>query len=353
MKSDLVFFSNAHDNPQEGGMARNFAFYNEMQKRGAEIHNYTSLHFVHRVRYVIVNVLKLLSLKGKKILILQTVLLKYVFPFALFRYTWFRKFAGYVIRKITTYNKLYIEINDLIYEQAHDMDLGGEATSLVYQRFIFSQTDVHFIFASQLLADHASEKYGVKNEFTQTVLNGAPQLMSKQEMVPFPNGTDRLIFLYAGTLNKGREVDKIISIFGNHERADLILIGIGGEWINDLPYNNINYLGSFPEQDAMQIVAMADVGIIPYNADKLYYNICYPTKVSFYFTAGIPMLSTPLRETQRALINYPDAAFFVPIGEWDTFITHLTKHEVLEAKKMMKKVKNDFTWWQLLSGLKM
>ena len=117
MSREIIYISHCNSNPQEGGMARNFAFYNEMKKRGAKIYNYSSKSILVRMYGYLYNILLLLSVKGKKILILQNALSIYVFPISFFRFKAYRTAVGFVIRRISKRNTLYIEVNDLLHEQ--------------------------------------------------------------------------------------------------------------------------------------------------------------------------------------------------------------------------------------------
>lgn len=348
---DIIYFSNTDSSPQEGGMARNYAFFLEMKKRGAKIYNYTSLNSFYRIFSSITSLFALLGFRNKKIVILQIVLLKYIFPFALFRFSWYRNFVKTILGFISKHNKLYIEVNDLIYEQSIDLGIDVSPLAIIYQEFIFSQPNLHFIFASQLMGEYAVEKYGLKEGSFQTIINGAPEIdLSTQCPVEIIED-NKVKYIYAGTLNPGREIKRFIEIFAENKNTTLILIGTEGEWIRDLKYDNIHYLGRFPEKEALTIASKCDIGIIPYNEEKLYYNICYPTKNSFYVAAGLPILCTPLQETMRVFSQYPQIAFFEKIENWSTFLKRTRKEDILAAKESVTHVKDKFFWKTLLNKM--
>lgn len=351
MKGEIIFFSYSNFKPTDGGMARNHAFYNEMKKRDARIYNHTSVLIYYRFFCIIRNLMLLFFLRKKKILILQSVFLKFMFPFMLFRYPVFRSFVRLVLNRAVKNNMLTIEINDLIYEQG--IDLGDEIneTASSYQKFIFSHDKLRFIFASQLMADYAAEKYGLKKKNLQTVINGAPTFNADivYDLKVADHG--KIKYIYAGTLNKGRDIEKLIEVFAESPTVELILIGIEGDWIGEFNYSNIHYLGQFDEEVALAVAAQCDVGIIPYNEDKLYYNICYPTKNSFYIAAGLPILSTPLQETMRVFGKYPGTAFFESFKNWQYFIKKIDKSEVISAKRTVQKIKTQLMWEFLFQDL--
>lgn len=354
MKSDIVFFSHAQLKATEGGMARNNAFYHEMKRRNSVIYNCSSVSFFSRILAVFSNILHLVMLRDKKVVILQSALLKFIFPFALFQYPGFRKITGWFLRFIMSQNRVFIEINDLLYEQAVDLALPQHKAALPYQKFIFSVPGLNFIFASSSMGTFAMDKYGFPGNGFQTALNGGPETISlhneKSENL-LTSSPGRLKFVYAGTLAKGREIDKCIDTFSSAPNADLYLIGAEGGWINELPFPNIHYLGEFEEQVALSIVAQCDVGIMPYDEDKLYYNLCYPTKNSFYIVAGIPILSTDLSETKRVFNKYKGAVFFRPMEEWSAFISALSDEDITNAKKEVQRIKPYFCWPSILEQL--
>lgn len=77
-------------------------------------------------------------------------------------------------------------------------------------------------------------------------------------------------------------------------------------------------MGSYSEEEAIQIVSSCDIGLVPYDESRLYYNMCYPTKNSFYITAGIPILIIPLEESLNQLEKY-DILFIEKLENWDKF----------------------------------
>lgn len=351
MKSDLVFFSYSDSQPTDGGMARNHAFFLEMKKRGSRIYNHTSVGIHYRLFSIIRNIMLLLFLKGTNIFILQTVLLKFIFPFGLFKFPVYRSFVLAVLNHAVKKNNVIIEINDLLYEQGIDLGAGMNKTAAAYQRFIFSHPTLQFVFASKLMGDYAVSHYKLGTKSWQTIINGAPTLNTGTPCHLKVGDPEKIRYIYAGTLNKGRDIEKLIEVFADKSGIDLILIGIDGAWISEFNYRNIHYLGQFDEETALAIASQCDIGIIPYDEKKLYYNICYPTKNSFYIAAGLPILCTPLQETMRVFENYPGTAFFESVKNWDFFLTKTDKSDVMAAKGKVEKIKLELKWDFLFADL--
>lgn len=352
--SRLYLISNLRKDVREGGMARNLAFQTELLKRNAKIYSFSSMNFFYRI-WSFFNVLFfLLYVRRSTLVILQNTFISYIFPLPLFKYN----FLVAIIRKILNYtlkrNMIYFEINDLIYEQAKDLKLNVNPSSSIYEDFIFTIPDARFIFASNKMREYIMDKYGVKFQNTQVILNGAPELINdnrvKSEVAP----DEKLIkFVYVGTLNKGRQIEELIHIFHN-SKHELYLMGNDGEWINLSDKKNIFYIGSFDEYHALVKTSQFDMGVIPYDNTAFYYNLCYPTKNSFYLSAGLPILSTPLEETRNVfrLLN-EDIAIFSEMTNWKSIIENLDRSRITSLQQNVKKIKSKIYWNNILSELKL
>ena len=127
-------------------------------------------------------------------------------------------------------------------------------------------------------------------------------------------------YVYAGTLNKGRSIEEMVRIFMD-TNTKLILMGPHGEWIGKFARGKrtIRYLGAMAEQVAHRVCSLCDVGLIPYDETRFYYNIAFPTKLSFYVTAGIGVLSTPVAEVAR-MAPLCSRIVMAPMREWRDLI---------------------------------
>lgn len=353
MNSKIIYISHSNAKPQEGGMARNFAFHKEMEKRGAVMYNYVTLNLIKRLFIMLRNAFLLYSLRNKNILILQNALLLYVFSLNFMKFKTYRKLVQIFLNKITKHNKLFIEVNDLIYEQSIDLNLKVAQNALSYENLIFSQKNVNFIFASFSMATYIMEKYNLSKDNVQVILNGAPTLSSSniESTVIDSFGDEKIKCIYAGTLDKGRQIEELLDAFKNNKTCILILLGVNGDWINDLKIQNVYYLGRYEESEALKIASKCDLGLIPYDDTKFYYNLCYPTKVSFYISAGIPILSTPLKETMQVLADYKYAAFFLKTDQWNFFLNTITIENINENKLLVNNIRENFSWNFLLRKL--
>ena len=137
--------------------------------------------------------------------------------------------------------------------------------------------------------------------------------------------------------------------FPHNDKYNLLLLGEDGEWLEDydLPLN-VSYLGAVEEKEAHYIASKCDIGLIPYDETKLYYNIAYPTKLSFYITAGIPFLSTRVNETKKIQQKY-NIGFINEITDWRKTINNITLEKIKDMKFKISKIKEDFYWDNIFS----
>lgn len=252
-------------------------------------------------------------------------------------------------------NSVIIDISDIKYEQAIDLELSSLDMQEIkrFEEALFSM-DLKFIFASYSMREYAVKKHNIKRNKTCVCINGGFICDDcKDTNFNFFNEQDKIKYVYAGTLNKGRMIEEMINAFPDDDKYCLILLGSSGEWINDYiiksKRSNIKYLGAFEEKAARTIVSMCDIGLIPYDDNRLYYNIAYPTKLSFYITAGIPFLSTPVSEVKRVLSEY-DIGFGKKISDWRDFVISMTKEDLLKKKQKISNFKHKFTWNEIFSN---
>lgn len=350
--NNIYYFSYITEKVYEGGMARNYAFFNKFKTLTDNIYNVYNRNKFLRLIWFFRAILLLLFLR-KKIFFLHQGTILILFPIFLFKYKLFRNLLNNFLIYISKNNKLFIEINDLPYEQAIDLELEVKKEYVFLEDLIYSLKNVHYVFASNEMRNFVCLKYDICLSFSQVVINGGPTLdVEKTNTYTFLKQTNKIKFVYAGSLNEGRNIKDIVSIFKEKNDLLLILIGTDGSWLKD--YNltkNIFYLGNFEENKAHHITSLSDIGLLPYDCKKFYYNLCYPTKVSFYITAGIPVLSTPLKELQDVFKD-SNSVDFVFFDNWKNYLETIDFLKVKEMKDAAAKQMNEFSWSNILDSLK-
>lgn len=340
------------DKVDEGGLARNSVFFKYFLKLKWEIKNFYPKTKNERLKNLYYGIFLLKRIKNRKIFF-HINSIPIIFTSKLLEIRIYRELICKIFEKLDLNNKLIIEVNDLSFEQAKDLQLSEKKYWLEIEKRIYNLKNSHYIFASNLMRKYIVEKYNIKLKKTSVIINGGPFLKTSflQEAQKYIKKNDKIKYVYAGSLNKGRQIEELIEIFKNKSNIELYLLGIWGEWIKDeINSENIFYLGNFEEDLAQAIVSQCDVGLIPYDETKFYYNICYPTKASFYITAGIPFLCTNLIELKN-MFNKENIIWFKKIEDWNNEVLFINKKEVEFKKNNIERIKNKFIWTNLLKKL--
>ncbi|WP_342473083.1 hypothetical protein MHH70_08570 [Metasolibacillus sp. FSL H7-0170] len=290
--------------------------------------------------------------KNNKVVINGNTLTQGIYKLHLVQYHFYAKILNLILNRAAKQNQLIIEINDLNYEQSIDLELNSitEKYDLLEREVLFNLNDVQYIFASKKMRQYAIRKYNIDKNLCFTIINGGDIVRKIPNEFTSPiNKNEKLKFVYAGTLNKGRQIEELLELFSRVLEVELYLLGSGGEWINNntMSIQNVFYLGAYEEQEAMKIMSLCDMGVIPYAEDRLYYNLCYPTKASTYITSGIPFISTKLDETMIYFKNR-ETAIFEDFNKWDEVILSLNKKQILLMKKEVNNIKEEFLWDELI-----
>ncbi|MDC8098920.1 hypothetical protein [Chryseobacterium rhizosphaerae] len=349
----LIYICHIINGENDGGMARNRAFYNYFSNRNSEIYNLYNKNIGIRILNLAIFIFHFFYFKDKKILIhLGTIFT--IFPKAILRtkiglYCFYQFF-----KRLSKKNILYLEVNDLPYEQAIDLNLKVENFYLKLQDVIFDKNlSVSYVFASHEMAKYILKKYSINSSKSQVIINGAPKMEKRRDNNKILKSYQSfdLKYIYVGTLNEGRGIDELIILFQNLN-SYLFLVGVGGEWLNERlkNINNIIYLGSFDEQQAMEITSECDFGIMHYDSSKFYYNLCYPTKNSFYISAGINVVSTKLVESQNVISKY-NIFLFEDFNKWKKIIDNPLQY-FEDLDEINEYIKGQFYWNNILENLK-
>lgn len=248
-------------------------------------------------------------------------------------------------------NKIIMDVSDIKYEQFIDLEIPCPDLKLIEERehSIFG-APAYFVFASTSMKEFAVQKYGIDENRCDVCINGGLQLDAElnPDALSFKNSLSEhyINCVYAGTLNKGRLIDKMLDCFSDLTSARLYLMGPMGEWIDEYlrsnSIHNVYYLGAKDERTAHQMVSVCDLGLIPYDETRLYYNIAYPTKLSFYITAGIPYLATPVKEVM--MIEDKKIGYLGSIADWGSIIGNLGRNDIEAMKKKAADCSGEFTW---------
>ena len=329
----------------DGGQSRNKAFREYYVKKGAEIVPVYSPNNFVRFGFLLTVLKRMLFSKNNTFFIHQGTLLV-LFPLPLLHFHLIRSLVFRLLQHTANRNEVTIEVNDLPYEQAKDLELSIPETAKVFQDKLYALKNTKYIFASHEMGKYVSDAFKLDYKVIINGSNALADSFDSKSLHPCFSSAETK-FVYVGGLNKGRQIEALLSHFSNRSEI-LILMGEWGEWLSDYELaGNIFYIGKFKEDYAHYLTSKCDIGLIPYDSSRFYYNICYPTKASFYITAGIPFLSTPLRELKN-IFEKTGMVYFVPFEGWGTFIANFDTSRLLAIKEKIAAEKDNFYWEALL-----
>ena len=330
--NNIIHIIRKLDKVTEGGIARDRAFYNYLHDKD----NVKSIIFARKNPFHIIYLLWILYFFKDKIFLLHQSSIFVPFSDAHFIGKIGRKIYIRLLKKVIKKNQIIFEINDLPIEQAKDLELEVPYYFKEIEEAMFNLKDAQYIFASYSMRDYIVNKYNVPFDNTFVCINGGikKNQSSRRKQLDILKD-EKIKFVYAGTLNKGRQIEDMIDIFRGIETVNLILLGKNGEWIeNKEQAENIMYLGELEENEAQQVVSQCDIGVIPYDASRLYYNIAFPTK-----------------EIRNFMRSYKNIGIIKGISEWKKIIADLKRCEIELMKEEVEKIKEDFYWETIINNL--
>jgi hypothetical protein len=311
----------------EGGASRNSAFANLLKQDGTDQHILFQDGIISRLLGFLQIAIQLCLWRDERIFLHYSTFYSLLGAKILSSRP-MRWFVCSLLKYTSKRNLVFFEVNDLPYEQALDLELPLNNLKN-FDQLLFLNREMYFIFASLEMRDYVEKTYRVERKRALCIVNGAWPILGIAK-VDDDSCIEKLKIVYAGTLNRGRQIRNMILCMINSPHR-LFLVGPGGEWINAEfgEFDNITHIGAMPEIEAAEFVSKCDLGLIPYPEDRFYYNLCFPAKASFYIVSGVPVLSTRLTELKKHF-SHP-YAFFLPLDEWPNF---------LESKDSFVKVKS-------------
>lgn len=326
----------------EGGDARSSAFNTYFTQNNCQsILVYGSANQIIRLFRGLRFVFFLLMTKEQYIFI-HYIFIRHVFTDRLLGNSKFASIISWIINYASAKSTIIIEVNDLPYEQAIDLELPHNNLDK-FDIKLYNLKSTNFVFASNNMRNYVVDKYNLPYSNTSVLINGGPCLNDSKNLSQIKETV--LKFVYAGSLNKGRQIEDMINIFSKTKHK-LFLLGSGGDWLKSRKFPNVNYIGALRENEAHEFVSNCDVGLIPYDSSRFYYNLCYPTKASFYITAGLPFISTVLDELEHCFDK--NVAIFANINEWEMMINEISLDKVHKLKCAVKDISCKYEWNSLI-----
>jgi len=168
----------------------------------------------------------------------------------------------------------------------------------------------------------------------------------------FKISSEKIIFLYQGTLEYGRGIENILSAFKSIERDDLVIVFLGYGLLKDrivqASTNNANIFYHPPVDfsELLRYTSSADVAFALIENTCLSYYYSLPNKIFEYTMAEVPVISTDMAEIEK-LINKYNIGFVVEENNDESLIKLLMNinFEILsDFKENLKLFKREFNW---------
>lgn len=340
------FITRKIDKIMEGGVARDSAIEKYLKKSGTEIVEMADNKSYKNKLFNLLKNINIFCKRGNKVVILYPFIGAPLKGLKILRKTYL-----FFLKQASKNNTVIFDVSDLPLERAVSLEFEIPYFYEEVEKVIFG-IEAKYIFASYSMRDYIVKKYGIKEENTSVCINGGNRIKEEIEVKKEIRNfilKDKINYVYAGTLARGRRIEQMLEIFKANKNATLSILGINGDWINEyIQAENIKYFGAFPEDEAQKIVSLCDIGLMPYDETTLNNSIIYPIKMSFYITAGITFIATKMNEMVRLNKNY-EIGYTENMENWSEVIKVIDREKAEIEKDKVRKVKKEFEWEEILN----
>jgi len=163
---------------------------------------------------------------------------------------------------------------------------------------------------------------------------------------------DKRIFLYQGSISKGRGVEVVVESFQRLQNTNAVIVFMGyGEmetYIKEIAKkeSNIYFHPAVSPDILLEYTSSADFGIATIEDSCLSYRYCLPNKMFEYMMAEIPVIVSNLPEMKRIVRGYEVGV----VAKTNSFqglqeaITEALKLDKVKLFKNIQKVKEIYNW---------
>ncbi|MDE9428666.1 hypothetical protein [Xenorhabdus bovienii] len=127
-------------------------------------------------------------------------------------------------------------------------------------------------------------------------------------LIKMLKSNNKKIIIYAGSIQKGRNLEKIASQLATSENHHLILIGhnknCSTEYFNAM--RNVSFLGQLPRKQVNYFYDQADIGLLQYENEPLNTKLCAPVKLWEYLYFKLNIISNSNYAMQTEWKMYVD-----------------------------------------------
>ena len=259
---------------------------------------------------------------------------------------------GYFVKK-------FLNKNAIVIYDAHEFEterngLSSKQKKIVYfiESFLIKSAD-RVITVSESIAIEDARIYGIKKPFI--ILNTPPfQELSNQNLFrnKFAISQSQTIFLYQGSLHKGRGIEFLIETFNEISDSSKVIVFMGfGDLVGFIKEksetsSNIYFQEAVLPSELLDYTSSADFGISLIEDTCLSYRYCLPNKMFEYLMADIPVLVSNLPE-MRAIVENHNVGIVIKKSEKLELLYALDKATKLDKSVIesnIKKVKKLYNW---------
>lgn len=223
----------------------------------------------------------------------------------------------------------------------------------------FLNKDAQYADYFTLTTESLRKTYNILDEKSEVLPNGVDTKLFKNDCCAKEKlGLDGFIIGYVGVL---RDWVNFLPVFKALKCLDddikLLIVGSEGRFqeTKDLAKrcgvsNRVIFTGMVPYLEVPKYISAMDVGLIPFNGDKVSYN-SLPIKLFEYFACGKPVISSEISSIRS---NFSEEVFFASTSkDYAAKIDLLYKDSKLRRKigKKCRKISENYNWENITAKL--
>lgn len=158
-----------------------------------------------------------------------------------------------------------------------------------------------------------------------------------------------VLFLYQGGMVRGRNIEKLLSVFKQVDQGRHILFLGSGPYTKEIETVakeniNIHYIPAVDVNILLEYTKQADVGICLTENNCLNHYYSLPNKIFEYIFAEIPVIINELIEQKKLVANYRCGWILEDENQLREVIEGISQEEVMEKKMNLRNRNISFSW---------
>lgn len=204
-------------------------------------------------------------------------------------------------------------------------------------------TDV--ITVNDSIADLFEKDYGIRPFVVRNIPRRASNIKKvSRQSLGLPEDKQLLILQGSG-INVHRGAEELVEAMQFVNEAVLLFVGGGDvidvlkDMVNELKINKkVIFIQRMPYKQLMEYTTVADLGLTLDKSTNLNYKYSLPNKLFDYIQCGVPVLSSPLPEIEKIIMEY-DVGDFIPDHNPENIALKI--NQILSNQQLMSKWKKN------------